>query len=119
MDPVLGPRKLQPADLIQIQQLPVQPNSYYVGGVLAKTDNCQIHLGASYSSKTKVIVKRVSREGSAQPFQTHVNEVRCLLRLQHDRIVKLLGVSLSPRSFPGHYPGVLPHGSFAELREGK
>eukprot|EP00435_Cladocopium_sp_Y103_P043629 s772_g12.t1 len=97
--PSFGPEELQPADLIKIQQLPLQPNSYYVGGVLAKTDNCQIHLGASYSSKTKVIVKRVSREGSAQPFQTHVNEVRCLLRLQHDRIVKLLGVSVSPDHF--------------------
>lgn len=97
--PSFGPEELQPADLMKIQQLPVQPNSFYVGGVLVQTDNCQIHLGASYSSKTKVIVKRVSRESSAQPFQTHVNEVRCLLRLQHDRIVKLLGVSVSPDHF--------------------
>lgn len=96
--PSFGPEELQPADLLKVKQLPLQPGSYYVGGVLAKTDNCQVHLGASYSDKTKVIVKRVSRD-SAQPFQTHVNEVRCLLRLQHERIVKLLGVTVSPGNF--------------------
>eukprot|EP00438_Fugacium_kawagutii_P017734 Skav203027 [mRNA] locus=scaffold583:358340:359437:+ [translate_table: standard] len=96
--PSFGPEELQAADLLQVKQLPLQPGSYYVGGVLAKTDNCHVHLGASYSDKTKVIVKRVSGE-SAQPFQTHVNEVRCLLRLQHERIVKLLGVAVSPDNF--------------------
>lgn len=93
--PSFGPEELQTADFLKVKQLPLQPGSYYVGGVLAKTDNCQVHLGASYTDKTKVIVKRVSRE-SAQPFRTHVNEVRCLLRLQHERIVKLLGVAVSP-----------------------
>lgn len=49
--------------------------------------------------KTKIIVKRVSRITSAQPFQTHVNEVRCLLRLHHQHIVKLLGVFDGPANF--------------------
>ncbi|CAK9013822.1 unnamed protein product [Durusdinium trenchii] len=99
--PSCGPLEFQPFDRDKISRLPIQKpctagapfagsQSYIVGGVLAKTDNCEVYLGAF--SRTKVAVKRISKELSAQPFQTHVNEVRCLLRLQHERIVKLLGV---------------------------
>ena len=97
--PSFGPEELQSADVAKVLELPIQPGAYYVGGILAKTDNCQVHLGATYSNKTKIIVKRVSRITSAQPFQTHVNEVRCLLRLHHQHIVKLLGVFDGPANF--------------------
>ena len=97
--PSFGPEELQSADVAKVLELPIQPGAYYVGGILAKTDNCQVHLGATYSNKTKIIVKRVSRITSAQPFQTHVNEVRCLLRLHHQHIVKLLGVFDCPANF--------------------
>lgn len=97
--PSFGPEELQSADVAKVLELPIQPGAYYVGGILAKTDNCQVHLGATYSNKTKIIVKRVSRITSGQPFQTHVNEVRCLLRLHHQHIVKLLGVFDGPANF--------------------
>ena len=63
-----------------------------MGGILAKTDNCEVHLAAQISDRTKLVVKRVQRSRSAQPYPTHVNEIRCLDRLRHPCIVRLLGV---------------------------
>ena len=89
--PSFGPIDFEEADRSKFQKLPVQPGSYILEGVYAKTDNSDVYLGAT-SGAMKIIVKRISKQRSAQPYETHVNEVRCLLRLQHDRIVKLLGV---------------------------
>ncbi|CAJ1455354.1 unnamed protein product, partial [Effrenium voratum] len=87
--PGFGPETL---DQITLHQLSVQPASYVVGGVLAETDNCNVHLAALIPGRRKVAVKRISREHSSQPYRMHVNEVRCLMRLQHPHILKLLGV---------------------------
>ena len=92
--PAFGPVDFRDVDREGWAVLPIrEQTAYVVGGLYAKTDNCEVHLGATLEKgRKKVIVKRIFKEKSAQPFQTHVNEVRCLLRLQHDRIVKLLGV---------------------------
>ena len=87
--PSFGPEELD-ADILG--RLARMPAAFVVGGVLAKTDNCEVHLAAQVSDRTKLVVKRIHRRRSAQPYPTHVNEVRCLERLRHPCIVNLLGV---------------------------
>ena len=87
--PSFGPEELSADILRRWRRLPA---AYVVGGTLAKTDNCEVHLAAQVSDRTKIVVKRVHKRHSAQPYPTHVNEVRCLDRLRHPCIVKLLGV---------------------------
>ena len=87
--PSFGPEELD-ADILR--RLTRSPASFVVGGILAKTDNCEVHLAAQISDRTKLVVKRVQRSRSAQPYPTHVNEIRCLDRLRHPCIVRLLGV---------------------------
>ena len=87
--PSFGPEELEADVLQRLMQL---PRAYVVGGVLAKTDNCEVLLAARISDRTKVVVKRIDKKHSAQPYPTHVNEVRCLDRLRHPCIVTLLGV---------------------------
>ncbi|OLP86548.1 hypothetical protein AK812_SmicGene32310 [Symbiodinium microadriaticum] len=87
--PSFGPEEL---DADTLRRLTRSPASFVVGGILAKTDNCEVHLAAQISDRTKLVVKRVHRSRSAQPYPTHVNEIRCLDRLRHPCIVRLLGV---------------------------
>ena len=87
--PSFGPEEL---DADTLRRLTRSPASFVVGGILAKTDNCEVHLAAQISDRTKLVVKRVHRSQSAQPYPTHVNEIRCLDRLRHPCIVRLLGV---------------------------